>query len=124
MFLEKTFKVLKNKYFRYAPAIILGLIVGVVSGCDVGDDDPIPLPEISYVGLYHASPDAPPLDVIMENGRINYYPLRYADYTNYLNFYAGERTMRVSPVNASNVVLDTTFTFETEPAYSLFYVNE
>jgi hypothetical protein len=32
--------------------------------------------------------------------------------------------MRVSPVNASNVVLDTTFTFETAAAYSLFYVNE
>lgn len=102
----------------------IGMIAVVISACDVGDDDPIPLPDISYVGLYNASPDSPPLDILMENGRINYYPLRYSDYSNYLNFYAGERTMRVSPVNSSNVVVDTTFNFEPEAAYSLFYVNE
>ncbi|MBD3628597.1 DUF4397 domain-containing protein [Cyclobacterium sp.] len=105
-------------------AIGVGMIAVVISACDVGDDDPVPLPDISYVGLYNASPDSPPLDILMENGRINYYPLRYSDYSNYLNFYAGERTMRVSPVNASNVVVDTTFNFEPEAAYSLFYVNE
>lgn len=115
-------KIIKN--FRFLPIAFLGLFVGLISGCDTDDEDVAPLPEISYVGLYHASPDAPSLDILMENGRINYYPLRYADYTNYLNFYAGERTMRVSPVSASNVVVDTTFTFETGEAYSLFYVNE
>ncbi|WP_162342060.1 DUF4397 domain-containing protein [Cyclobacterium salsum] len=124
MFFKEVKKVIKLKKIRLIPIAFLGLFVGLISGCEVDDDDVVPLPEISYVGLYHASPDAPSLDILMENGRINYYPLRYADYTNYLNFYAGERTMRVSPVNASNVVVDTTFTFETGAAYSLFYVNE
>ncbi len=124
MFLEKMNKFIKRKRFPIMSAIGVGMIAVVISACDVGDDDPVPLPDISYVGLYNASPDSPPLDILMENGRINYYPLRYSDYSNYLNFYAGERTMRVSPVNASNVVVDTTFNFEPEAAYSLFYVNE
>lgn len=124
MLFRKIEKVKNLQKFRLIPAVFLALIVSVISGCAVDDDDVVPLPEISYVGLYHASPDAPSLDILMENGRINYYPLRYADYTNYLNFYAGERNMRVSPVNASNVVVDTTFTFETGAAYSIFYVNE
>ncbi len=126
MVVENVKKGINGENHSFAAAIIIGLgfIVGVISGCDVGDDDAPTFPDISYVGLYHASPDAPPLDVIMEQGRINYFPLRYAEYTNYLNFYAGERTMRVRPANASNVVLDTTFFFETAAAYSLFYVNE
>ena len=126
MVLKNIQKVIKQKSLAFSPAVLMGivLIMGVISGCNDVNDDPVPLPDIAYVGLYHASPDAPPLDIIMEQGRINYYPLRYAEYTNYLNFYAGERTMRVSPVNASNVVVDTTFTFETEAAYSIFYVNE
>lgn len=124
MFFNKIKKVTNLERFKVIPVVILALIAGLITGCEVDDDDVVPLPDISYVGLYHASPDAPSLDILMENGRINYYPLRYADYTNYLNFYAGERTMRVSPVSASNVVVDTTFTFDTGAAYSLFYVNE
>ncbi|SHN03936.1 protein of unknown function [Cyclobacterium lianum] len=117
-------KINKLEEIKLIPVVLLVVMAGVISGCEVDDDDVVPLPDISYVGLYHASPNAPSLDILMENGRINYYPLRYADYTNYLNFFAGERTMRVRPVNASNVVIDTTFTFETGAAYSIFYVNE
>lgn len=126
MFVEKIKNILKYQNKIFSIPLLLGsvLMISVISGCDDLDDDPIPLPDIAYVGLYHASPDAPSLDIVMEQGRINYYPLRYSEYTDYLNFYAGERTMRVSPVNASNVVLDTTFTFETGAAYTLFYVNE
>ncbi|GAB3005782.1 hypothetical protein GCM10027284_24480 [Cyclobacterium sediminis] len=125
MYLAKKFNFLQRTSIRIPTLVLLGLIVSIISGCDMDDNEDLqPLPDISYVGLYHASPDTPPLDVNMENGRINYYPLRYSEYTDYLNFYAGERTMRVNPFNASNVVLDTTFNFEPNLAYSLFYVDE
>lgn len=125
MYLAKKFNCLKRTSIRIPTLVFLGLIISMISGCDLDDDEDLqPLPDIAYVGLYHASPDTPPLDVNMENGRINYYPLRYSEYTDYLNFYAGERTMRVNPFNASNVVLDTTFNFEPNVAYSLFYVDE
>jgi hypothetical protein len=114
----------KNSRSRYLSLLIIPLIViGLLVGCN--DDDPEPIPTtVAYVSLYHASPDAPGIDILMENNRINFYPLRYADYTGYLNFYSGERQMRVSPYDAANVVLDTMLTFEEGEAYSLFYVNE
>ncbi len=126
MFIQKIKNLLnnKNKNLIISSIITPVLMVGMISGCNDLDDEPVILPELAYVGLYHASPDAPSLDIVMEQGRINYNPLRYSEYTDYLNFYSGDRTMRVRPVNASNVVLDTMLTFETGQAYSLFYVKE
>lgn len=99
------------------------LTVGL-SSCNNDDDNGVVEPaEISYVSLYHASPNAPAVDVFFDNRRVNYNPLRYTNFTSYLNFYSGERNMRVRPAGASNVILDTTLTFMEDQAYSLFYVN-
>jgi len=95
-----------------------------LSSCNKDDDNDVVAPaEISYVSLYHASPDASAIDVFLDERRVNYNPLRYTNFTSYLNFYAGERQMRVRPANAANVIIDTTFTFMKDQAYSLFYVN-
>lgn len=101
---------------------VLGsLLVPVLTGCNNDDDNQIvPRPvAVSYVSLYHASPNAPALNVFLDNQRVNYNPLQYAGFTSYLNFYAGQRNIRVSPFNADNVIIDTTLTFTDGQAYSL-----
>lgn len=96
-----------------------------IAGCEKRDDDVVVDPvSVAYVSLFHASPDAPPVDVLMENRQINFYPLQYTRYSGYLNFFSGERNMRVRPVGDVNVVIDTTFNFVEGEAYSLFYVNQ
>lgn len=105
-------------------SLLISFMALSMTGCDDDDDgDNVEPVSIAYVSLYHASPDAPPVDIIMENGQINYYPLQYTRSSGYLNFYSGDRNMRVRPANDANVIIDTTFTFTEGAAYSLFYVN-
>lgn len=113
------------KRFRdyFINSLLVGLMAVALIGCDNDDDDNVEPVSIAYVSLYHASPDTPPLDILMENRQINFYPLQYTRYSGYLNFFSGERSMRVRPAGDANVVIDTMFTFEEGEAYSLFYVN-
>jgi hypothetical protein len=118
----KAFKERKSCFFIHT--LLIGLLAISFTACDDDDDETVEPASVAYVSLYHASPDTPPFDVLMENRQINYYPLQYGRYTGYLNFFAGERSMRVRPASDANVIIDTTFTFEEDAAYSLFYVNQ
>ena len=100
-----------------------GLLV-MLSGCDLDDEDAAEPEEIAYVSLYQASPDAPDLGIVVDNQQINAYPFDYADYTGYLRFYTGERNLKFRPFGASNVVIDSTVTFEDGVAYSVFVIDE
>lgn len=112
----------KVKSVMLAVMLLSLLVVGTTS-CDDDDPEVIEPVDVSYVSLYHASPNAPALDIFLNNRQVNYLPLRYSNYTGYLNVYSGARNMRVSPAAAENVILDTTLTFLVDRAYSLFYVN-
>lgn len=105
-------------------AIVLGcgLMLGLAA-CDDDNDDVTTVP-VAFVSLYQASPDAPDLDIVVDNRQINYYPFDYADYTGYLRFYTGERTLKFGPYGASNIVADTTLSLEEGNAYSVFVVDE
>jgi len=102
------------------------MLAFALSSCNNDDDGDLVVPAapISYVSLYHASPDAPPIGIFLDERQVTYAPLRYTNFTSYLNFYSGERQMRVRTAGAANVIMDTTFTYEDGRAYSLFYVNQ
>jgi hypothetical protein len=97
----------------------------LTTGCLKSDDNSVqPQPPASYVSLYNASPDAPALDVDVDNRQINNGPFGYSDYTGYLLFYTGQREFRVTPRGADNVVIDTTLSILQGKAYSLFIVDD
>jgi hypothetical protein len=79
--------------------------------------------EVAYVSIYHASPDAPDFDIIVDNRTINRNPFDYTSYSGYLNFFTGNRSIQFNSVNANNALIDTTFNFEEGKAYSLFAIN-
>ncbi|HET7178952.1 MAG TPA: DUF4397 domain-containing protein [Chryseosolibacter sp.] len=79
--------------------------------------------EVAYVSIYHAVPDAPDFDIVVDNRVINVNPFDYSSYSGYLNFYTGNRNIRFNTSNAANSVVDTTFNFEDGKAYSLFAIN-
>jgi hypothetical protein len=91
-----------------------------LTGC-LDDEEPTP---VAYVSIFHASPDAPDLDVVVD-GRLAFnQPLEYTDYTSYNQFFTGNRELEFSPYNANNVLLDTTYNFEANKAYSFFVAGE
>jgi len=115
-----------NKKMFYAG---MGLVSACASlilvGCDLNDADTAqPAIPVSFVSLYNASPDAPALDIEVDNRQINSYPFGYADYTGYLQFYTGNREIRFTPHGANNVVADTTVTLVDSQAYSIFVADE
>lgn len=106
------------------PIFLIAAVLALVTACDDDDDganiEPV---EVAYVSLYQSSPDAPDLDIIVDNRRITTYPFEYADYTGYLRFHTGDRNLKFGPYGASNIVTDTAVTFENNKAYSVFVVD-
>ncbi|MBF9253433.1 DUF4397 domain-containing protein [Pontibacter sp. 172403-2] len=99
--------------------------VAAISFTSCQDDEfvaPDPIPT-SYVSFYHGSPDAPDLDIRLENQVINNQAFKYAAFSGYLTLTPGERNIKFTPVNAANVFIDSTLTFDEEKAYSLFAIN-
>ncbi|MEQ9438797.1 MAG: DUF4397 domain-containing protein [Cyclobacteriaceae bacterium] len=88
---------------------------------DEGDMEPI---SVAYVSIFHASPDAPDLDVVLDDQPIFNEPLEYTDFANYRQFYTGERELAFNAYNASNVLADTTFDFQENKVYSVFVIND
>jgi hypothetical protein len=96
----------------------------VMLGCDLDDDDKTVNIPVAYVSLYQASPNAPNLDIVVDNRVININTFAYADYTGYLRFFTGERNIKFRPAAASSVAIDTTFSLEANNAYSIFVVDD
>lgn len=97
--------------------------VGILSltGCLNDIDEPEPV-EVAAVGIYHASPNTNALDIVVgNNGAINSEPFSYGDYSGYLNFYPGDRSIRFTEhLNGAVAIVDTTVTFVGNKYYSIF----
>lgn len=102
---------------------ILGSMVIMLFLTSCFDDDTEPTP-VAYVAIVHASPDAPDLDVVLDNQLLFDQPLEYTDYSIYRQFFTGNRELEFSPYNANNVLLDTMYNFEANKAYSVFVAGE
>jgi hypothetical protein len=96
----------------------------LMASCMNDDDAYVNQPaEVAYVSIYNAVPDAPELDIVVDNRVINVNPFDYASYSGYLNFYTGNRNIKFNAANANNALIDTTFNFQDGKAYSLFAIN-
>jgi hypothetical protein len=98
-------------------------LAGMMSCLDTDEPAVDPTP-VAFVSLYHASPDAPDLRVIVDNQQISSYPLDYSEYTGYLRFRTGDRNLKFGPYGADNVVVDTTLSLTEGNLYSVFVVDE
>jgi hypothetical protein len=117
----------KLRSFRagVAAVVVLASLVFMAS-CSLNNDSPDnsqPITPLSYVSLYNASPDAPALTVSVDNKYVGT-GLRYGDYSGYLPFHTGERTLQFGPANADNVAVDTTLTLAEGKVYSLFIADQ
>jgi hypothetical protein len=113
----------KFNWGKLGMTVCFAALVLFMASCMDDDDNPqngaIP---VSYVSIYHASPNAPELDVIVDDRQVN--RLDFTDYTGYLNFYTGARHFKINPFNATNSLIDTTITLVDGAFYSVFIVND
>src|SRR5215216_3737284 len=113
---------MKSRLIRVIAGMVACVALVGATGCkDDNDPQAEPAP-VAFVSLYHASPDAPDLSVIVDNEQVNTYPLDYSEYTGYLRFFTGDRRLQFGPFGASNVVIDTTVNLVAGNLYSVFVV--
>lgn len=113
-----------RKILRWATFGVLASLTMVLTGCDLNDNNNNPSVPVSYVSIYNAIPDAPELDVSVDNRVINPRAFDFGDNAYYQNFYTGERNFQITPYGANNVVADTTLTLVDGNAYSIFMADE
>jgi hypothetical protein len=105
-------------------AIALPLAVSVTS-CKDDEEDPAPTPAVDKASLMvtHASPDAPGVDLLVDNNKVNSSALTFPNSTGYLSVNAGTRNVKVNVAGTSTTVINADLPLTKNNSYSVFAVN-
>jgi hypothetical protein len=94
----------------------------VLTSCD-DDDDDMPVIETSNVMVVHASPDAPGVDLLIDNNKVNTAALTFPDNTGYFEVQSGRRNIKVNAAGTNTSVIDANVDLMRDRNYSIFAVN-
>lgn len=94
----------------------------ILTSCD-DDDDEITIDDMSQVLVVHASPDAPGVDLLVDNTKVNASPLTYPNNTGYLDVESGRRNIKVNAAGTTTTVIDANLDLEKDMSYTVFAAN-
>lgn len=103
---------IKNALFGIA-------LLGLLSSCDK-DDAPV---ETAKVNVIHASPDAPGVDLLVDNNKVNTSALTFPNATGYLTVNAGTRNIKVNAAGSTTTVINADLPFAKDKSYSVYAFN-
>jgi hypothetical protein len=100
----------------------LGIMVmmGVLTSCSKEDD--VMAPATARVMVVHASPNAPAVDVRVNNA-VALSNVAYPANSNYSSIGAGSTNIKVSPTGTTNYVIDATVDLKSNMNYSVFAID-
>ncbi|ARS35974.1 DUF4397 domain-containing protein [Pontibacter actiniarum] len=114
----------RKSFFSKAALVLLSVASFSLTGC-MDDDLETPEPQpVTYVSFYQGSPNAPEMDIQFNNQKYNGAPIKFSNYFGYHGFVPGPYTVKLTPVNAANAYVDSSFTFKEGAAYTMFAVDE
>ena len=93
-----------------------------LAGCD-DDDDGVDLVEEAEVMVVHASPDAPGVDLLINDVKVNNSPLTFPNNTGYLELPAGTQNVKVNAAGTATTVIDADLNLERDKDYTVFAIN-
>lgn len=99
--------------------VLAGLVSVGMIGCKKDDE----MPAQARVLVTHASPDAPGVDLLVDDTRVNTAPLTFPNNTGYLPVNAGSRNVKVNAAGTSTTVINANLNLEAGKNYSVFAVN-
>jgi hypothetical protein len=106
--------------------LILALAVSITAftfiGCDDEEDPMQPVPSNSSAMVIHTSPDAPGVDILVDNAVVET-DLTYLENTDYLTLPSGTRNIKVNVTGTSTTVIQADLDFVKDKAYSIFAVD-
>lgn len=106
--------------------LVLALAVSITAftfvGCDDEEDPVQPVPSNSSTMVIHGSPDAPGVDILVDNA-VAGTNLTYLQNTPYLTLPSGTRNIKVNVTGTSTTVIEGNINFTKDKSYSIFAVN-
>lgn len=113
-------------YARKHLSLFLMLVLGITVFTGCSDDEevlaPMPVPSTSKVLVTHASPDAPGVDILVDN-TVAATNLTFPNSVGYAELTAGTRNIKVNVTGTSTTALQANLPLEANKNYSIFAVN-
>lgn len=108
---------MKNRILAFAPAILMMAAV-LLSSCSKDEDI-----AQANVLVIHASPDAPGVDLLVDDVKQNTSALTYPQNTGYLKVNAGSRNFKINVAGTPTTVINANVTLEQDKSYSVFAID-
>ena len=99
-------------------SILLLSSIMVFSSCDKDDDK-----TYANVLVTHASPDAPGVDLLIDNSKVNSSALTFPNNTGYLDVESGTRNIKVNVAGTSTSVINADLALTKDVNYSIFAID-
>lgn len=100
--------------------LVLGTLAFGFTSCDEEEDM---VKDQGKVMVIHASPDAPGVDLLVDNVKVNSSALSFPNNTGYLALDAGARNFKVNVSGTTTTVINATPTIMKDKNYSVFAVD-
>ena len=94
----------------------------VLTSCDDDDDDNTMI-ENSNVMVVHASPDAPSVDLLVDDAKVNSAALAFPNNTGYLEVPSGRRNVKVNAAGTNTTVINANLDLDRNDSYTVFAIN-
>ena len=111
---------LVRKYLSMFFMVVFG--VTVFAACSDDENTVAPVQETALVKVIHASPDAPGVDLLVDN-MVAGTNLTFPNNTGYLSVNSGTRNVKVNVTGTSTTVIEANPPIMTNKNYSVFAVN-
>lgn len=98
--------------------LLLFSAITVFSSCDDDDDT-----RFANVLVTHASPDAPGVDLLIDDEKQNSAALSFPNNTGYLEVESGTRNIKVNVAGTTTSVINANLTLDADESYSIFAVD-
>lgn len=110
---------MKTTYkFQLLSAYFIAL-AAIFSGCKKDD----PNAGNASIMFVHASPDAPAVDILIDNNKINSTAVAYPANTGYATVAAGTRNIKVNAAGSNTTAVEGNITIEKDKHYSVYAIN-
>ncbi|MFQ3599025.1 MAG: DUF4397 domain-containing protein [Chloroherpetonaceae bacterium] len=103
--------------------LVAAVSLSLNTGCSEDTtSSPSPTPQ-ARVLVVHASPDAPGVDLLVDNQKVNQQPLTFPNNTGYLSVNAGTRNVKVNVAGTTTTVINADLPLEANRNYSVFAID-
>lgn len=103
--------------------LMIPAFMTIVSCKDDDDSTPTPTPTFAKIMVTHASPDAPGVDLLVDNVKLNSAALNFPSSTPYITVFSGDRNIKVNVGGTSTTVINATLPLGAGKNYSVFAID-